>query len=74
MYCVTCVHVYAHGAGVLSLTWPPLMVAQIVCECWTSFCTDMADCPERVLNVVQFIVQCFVCSMFTECLLIMFTC
>jgi hypothetical protein len=63
--------VYAHGAGVLSLTWPPLMVAQnTVCECWTSFHTDMADCLEREFDPVQFIVQCFGCSVFTECFLI----
>lgn len=57
----------------LSVTLPPLMVAQMVCECLTSFHTDMVDYPERVFNPVKFILQCFVCFLVIECFLIMFT-
>jgi hypothetical protein len=58
-----------------SCTWSScVMTAQIVCDCWTAFHTDVADCPESVFNPVQFIIQFFfVCSLLFECFVILFT-
>ena len=73
MYCVTCVHVYvyvyvyANGTGVLSLTWPPLMVAQTVNvghHCILTWLIAQIEC---------LILCSFVCSLFTECFLIVIT-